>query len=724
VILFATIPVPFTITRHLPGPPQDPLIHLWTMKWYKSCLKTFRWPLFCPDLQYPVGAPLGYFPPMQLQTALYIPLSILFHNDALCYNLIWYFAFLYTGMATFALAWQVVRDRLAAGLAGLLVMLSTPLMMHSYGHLELMHLGGIPLFLWAWIRFVDRPGRGSLLAALAAYLLVAACAHYFVVLAVFPAALYAAWHASRAGWPGAWVWLLKRWRWLGAFAGIAMIGLMVLFAPQLASAFSAQGMERPRSEFLLYRAPLWGYLLPTAAHKLGRWLFSFNIYQAAGMWQTMGDRASYLGVVTLGLLHYAAVKRVRFARGSYWWLALGLVVLLSMGAYVDLGRARIPLPAAWLWQLFPPFRLIRVVSRFNMVAVVLAAVVAAAGLAHLLARISRPGLRVALVAILGAVAIVDQAMLSYLPEPVPALPDCYAKVLRCDGEATFLEIPQPPSGGCPLNAACAYWQSVHRGKTSAGYAAHANRRYDELLSYTSPFTPWNLSSKSFLAIPEATRIDLQPNLNYLDYTWLFLTVHGYKYVVLHEWPGALPGGEAQLEQLKALLAPARLPGKGRSLVYARSLLPAPSHPTLLCTEGWRERLPTGDGCVCVISKDARMALYNPDAAQPLMVLFQAKAFHKTRWARLRAGEKVLARWEVGDVEQTLHASPAFFLPAGLHELVLETGTEDAPASPAEMPAEGDRRAYSFLVGGVSLRTAAGTDSAGPDRVATRYRARQ
>jgi hypothetical protein len=351
-------------------------------------------------------------------------------------------------------------------------------------------------------------------------------------------------------------------------------------------------------------------------------------------------------------------------------------------------------------------------------------VVAAAGLKHLLARIERPALRVALVAVLGAVAVVDQATLCYLPEQIPALPECYAHVLQRDPEATFLEIPQGLSGGCPLNAACAYWQSVHHGKTSAGYAAHANQRYDELLGFTSPFTPWNLASPSFLAAPSATRIDLQPSLAYLDYTWLFLTVHGYKYIVLHEWPGALPRCGAHLEPLKALLAPARISGKGRSVVYSRALLPPPSGPTLLCTGGWRERLPSPDGCLCVIGKQARMAVYNPDAARPLMLIFQAMAFRRTRWVRLKAGEKVIARWEIGLDEMSLRASPGFFLPAGLHELVLETGTEDPPTSAREMPAEGDRRPYSLLVGGVSLRAAPSSDSVGPGPIAAHERVRQ
>src|SRR5438445_11886357 len=94
-IALATYPAITTMGSRLPNL-GDPLTHLWTMRWYKACLLEAKSPFRCPDIQYPVGAPLGYFPPMQLQTLVYIPLSMMFDNDILCYNLIWIFGLLYT----------------------------------------------------------------------------------------------------------------------------------------------------------------------------------------------------------------------------------------------------------------------------------------------------------------------------------------------------------------------------------------------------------------------------------------------------------------------------------------------------------------------------------------------------------------------------------------------------------------------------------------------------
>ena len=88
----------------------DPLEHLWIMRWYKACLLEGQSLVFCPEIHYPTGVPLGNFTPMHFQALLYIPLSLVIANDVLCYNLIWMFGMVTTGLGTFLLAWRVVRD--------------------------------------------------------------------------------------------------------------------------------------------------------------------------------------------------------------------------------------------------------------------------------------------------------------------------------------------------------------------------------------------------------------------------------------------------------------------------------------------------------------------------------------------------------------------------------------------------------------------------------------
>src|SRR5262245_11078242 len=84
--LCAVVPTYARLTQVATALPNggDPLQHLWVMRWYKTCLLEGRSPLVCPEIQYPVGAPLGNFSPLHLQSLLYLLLSYFIKSDILC----------------------------------------------------------------------------------------------------------------------------------------------------------------------------------------------------------------------------------------------------------------------------------------------------------------------------------------------------------------------------------------------------------------------------------------------------------------------------------------------------------------------------------------------------------------------------------------------------------------------------------------------------------------
>ena len=75
-------------------------------------------PFFTREIQFPPGAFLGYMLPLLLQSLQYLILSQITANDALCYNIIWFCAFVATGMGTFLLCWFAVRDSACAAREG------------------------------------------------------------------------------------------------------------------------------------------------------------------------------------------------------------------------------------------------------------------------------------------------------------------------------------------------------------------------------------------------------------------------------------------------------------------------------------------------------------------------------------------------------------------------------------------------------------------------------
>jgi hypothetical protein len=701
----ATYPYITSFLTNVPGL-GDPLIHLSLMRWYRTCLLSGRVPFRCPDVHAPAGMPLGLDSPLHLESLFYLPLSLLTSNDALCYNIIWAFGFLGAGMATFLLAWRVLRHRACAWLAGLLAMLGTPMMLHAHGHFELIQVGGFPLFLLAWIRLVDRPGWGRLLAAAGLYLVVVMGAAYFAILTTFPAAWYVGWRATRYGWRGAWPWLRARVGWLLAFGAATAPGLLVLFSSQFWAAAHGVRVSRDAAEFDRYGTPLWSYVTPTGLHRLGRHL-PLDVFAISGHAGCVIECGSYLGIVALALIIYAALNRVRFVRSGFWWSVFVLLVVLSLGSRGWIGTKRVDLPVAWFRSWFVPFHLIRVPARFNLLACICAAVLAAAGLRHLLGRIRSASARAALCAGLAGVAVIDLSMTPFGSSPIPPVPEPYLSIRRHAPDACLLEIPQFPSSGSQLGAIAAYWQAFHGVRTTAGYSCNKNLEYELLIYEPSPFHLFRMLDTNYLKNPDATAIDLQREIAYDDYVWLYLHAHHFDYVILHQTAESLGPFEVPLGSVKTRLAPALVSDDGNHAIYAADRLRPPTRPVLLCTEGWLQRRAYLGRQTCALSRTARMAVYQPDPDLPLTLTLETMALGTPRTARLLDGDRELARWwiEPGPRAWHTYTSPPLALSRGLHTLTLACDGEQRPRNKHEAADPDDLSPFSLRVATVGLAPA-------------------
>ena len=708
VVAAATYPVVVTLGSRLPTL-VDPLTHIWTMRWYKTCLQEGRSPLLCPEIQYPVGAPLGHLPPMHFQSLLFVPLSFALGNDILCYNIIWFLDFLLMGVGTFLLCCYLIRDRVAAWFGGLVAMLSAPMMWFAHAELEQISVGWFPLLLIAWLRWLDRPSRGRFAWVVGLFLIMTMSAPYFPILSIFPLSLSVAWQVVREGRAGAWPWLRDRLSWFVAFVAVVLPSVALLFSGQLWAAWQGFTVTRGSHEF--YGAPLLGYLVPTPPHLLAPLLPKLyesmrlgsgsSFYDAAGM---IGSVTSYLGLVTMALIVYAGLSRVTFRRSGFCWLALGLVVVLSIGGTIQVLGHEVPLPGLFLRKYFFAFKLIRVPARFNLLAAVFAAVVAAAGLAHLLARIPRMAPRAIVFASLAGLAAFDLAWVPFGNVEVPAVPPCYAEIHRRDPSAVILEAPQFNAGPFQLSAINTYWQSYHRGTTSAGHTAFRNDRCDDLLTETSPFHALRLADPNYLSDPEAETFDVVRDVPFRDYAWLYLTVHRFHSVVLHQKPGIFPELplHSQLGRIKAGLIEAKVSEDDATAVFERSRLRPPIHPVALCTEGWSGRTIHLGRFACAVAREGRLSVYNPGPDSDLRLAVEMTAIGKPRTVRVMAGDREIATWTVKAGAYQTFVTPPFRLPAGLQELTLASDPEGRPSSRPPVP--GDSKSMSLIVDVVDFRT--------------------
>lgn len=705
-VSIATFPICLTLFSRFPCHRNDALQALWVMRWYGDCLGEGRLPYSCPDVQAPIGGHLGNWSPMHFQALLYLPLARVIGDDVVCYNLIWLGNLVFTGVGTFLLVWQKLRSRLCAFYGGLSAMLAAPVLLHAMGHLELITLGWLPLFLAAWMRWVDRPRWWTLAIAAGLYVLVAMSAGYFAVFTLVPAVLYVVHAALRGGVGAVPGWLWGRLGWFTLFVLATLPCLLIVFSAQIDARARGFSAPRPREEFVHYGTPVWGYLVPSSYHVAWQWL-PVRPYQAPGL-RFEVERCSYPGLVTLGLTACALLARAPLRRRRFWWALLGALVVLSFGARLTWGGLSCDLPAQWLYDWCPPFRQLRVPARFNLFAGVAFAVVASAGLAWLLGRVRQRAARVGIVAALSALALLDLSVTPNRTEyrELPAMPACYDFLRREAPDATLLEVPQFSSGSAAdLHACCTWWQSQHHLRTSAGYSGFTNARHEGLVHEPSPFAATRLRDLGDWGTEPAT-VDVVKDVNPSDSAWLYLRVHGFTHVVVHDPPGPT---QFPVEGIKARLYPGLLFAEGSASVYAADRLPPPERPTLLPTEGWRvRRLFWRKGGepnrvrTAPVGAEARLAVWNPDAATPLRFTLEAVAVREPRRVRLLADGVEVGCWQVSADAAGSYTSPPFHFPAGRCELALVSDGE-AVAARGEEAGWYETTPTSLWVTGVRLR---------------------
>ena len=668
-----------------------------------------RSPFFSPSLNYPTGIPLGYFPTMHVQTLGYLALSPALENDVACFNVLWFSGFVATGLSTFLLAYWTVGKLGPAWLAGLGAMLCGPMLMHAHGHLETMQMGAVPLFLIAWLRLVDGPSPGRLAASAGLYLLVVACAPYFAVLAVFPAAWYVVWSILKAG-PGLRrSWILGRLGWLSGFGVLVLPGLAILFASQVWAAFHGFAMARPRSQFNLYGAPAWSSFVPSRLHWLGRTLTP-DVFALTGYSNRLSECSSYLGVVTLALLAYAAIRRVRFPRAGFWWSVLALMVVLSWGASGQIGSTRISLPAGWIYGVFPPFHLIRVPARFNLFAAICAAVPVSAALADLLGRIEGSGARLLVVTTLSGLTMVDLSMVPFESAIIPPMPRAYRDLTYRNPDATLVDAPMFGSHeGQVYSSLWGYWQSIHRGRTTAGYPGLPNAPFEAEIVRPSPFWADRLIDPNYLVDPTSERFGLVQGIDARDYSWIYLTAHQFDHVVFHQGQWIDPKYASGSERIKKLLAEAQVFEDADVVVFDRDRLSPPMGLAWLCGEGFRPCLARPEPWGFGVLRQARVVTFNPTTGrQVVLTLEGASGFARNRVIRLLEGDRELARWMVEAGKARTIESPPFRLEGGLRELRLETDGDDQPTRYADR-LDDARTPYSWRLKSLRLHDRDGND---------------
>jgi hypothetical protein len=418
-----TYPLIWSFRSALFADEYDGLQNYWNLWWVDTAItRLHQSPWFTPFLHAPGGVsllgqtlnPFNGFAGVVLLRWLSL---------AETYNSIVIFSFVMGGLTTFWLARACGGTWWSSLIAGGIFTFANYHFAHAQGHLQLVSLEWLPLFLFCWLHLLERPGVWRALAAAAALLLVQLCDYYYFFYCVLVGALFLGWQVWRARDRRAWLGQRTRLIALGVFG----LAALVLTGP-LPAALYLLNRRDPLSG--AHEAPVFSLQLPSLLIPGGHWRFARltewywsllpgNIHETS---VSLGVAVCLLLMATWRLRHTLRETSLR-----YWYLTLVIFALLSLGPEIVTGvvewRFTYGLtPYGLLERIFPPLRLSGMPIRMVVIINLCAALICALGLPVLWRQSKRQRIHVAVLLVL--------MVIEFLPAPLPqthlALPAYYA----------------------------------------------------------------------------------------------------------------------------------------------------------------------------------------------------------------------------------------------------------------------------------------------------------
>lgn len=417
-----TWPAVTHFSTHYFGSGDDALTNVWNYWWTRKALLQYHTlPWFTREIHHPHGVWLLGHTLNLWNGLLALPLlSVLPQHQV--YNTLLVGAFITSGLTAFWLAWDVSRSYAGALFAGAVFAFCPYQFAHAEGHMNLISLEWMPVYLLLVRRLILRPTPALGLGAALALFAVTLCDLYYLIYCAFATIVMALWvygreltrargegiadaeflpHLRRMVWP--------RYRrpalWFAggiALTSGALVGLFM--AGSTIDPYAIGG--HPAEAFSM---DLFALVVPG-----GHWRFS---ELTRGFWQglpgTTVESTVHVGLPVLLLACCGLRKRERPERSGgasagearLWGILLLVFAVLALGPKlqawgkpVDLG-----LPYAWLETLLPPLRLGGTPVRMAIMVALFAGVLGAVAWSHLARRGGWGGLLLAVTVALTAV---------------------------------------------------------------------------------------------------------------------------------------------------------------------------------------------------------------------------------------------------------------------------------------------------------------------------------
>lgn len=523
--LVFTYPTCFRIFSHAVGDGGDTWHYVWAQWWLGYVSSHPEEQLFQSKMLFhPDGFNLYTHNLLLSHCVLLWPIERLW-GPVVAINLYFLFSFWYSAMGAYALLRYLTGKHRASLLGGFIFAFSPNMTAHGLGHLGLIDMGWMPLFLLFFLRTLRE--RGWWQPVVAAFFLIGQLYTDYTV-SIFTLMLTTGWVLlqGREKWKEYWQ--------SNAASRVVLMGVLVFaaFGPY----FMAGRADPNVQDFLKsrswnaahqYGAPLLGFITPSPLHPLWGEL-TWKIYKQ--FWTPISDGTVYLGwtvmpLAALALWHRRKEPVVRIAAVLFVVFAL-----ISMGPtlrvlrgpvlnVIGIDDANITPGMPFTLLHFPaPLRQLRLPARFIIVVLLMLALMATHGFAWLQGYLAerKPHLNRQLVlGVWAALVVVDFLALPFESDTIQ-VPTVYRKLATVlPKEAAVLDLPWGCRDGLKgLGESLLksmYYQSVHERPIVGGYIT---RLPQKLIDQYRPY-PFLMETAEQLAV-EPTRCEHGPGKDVED----------------------------------------------------------------------------------------------------------------------------------------------------------------------------------------------------------------
>ena len=499
-----TYPLILNPTTHISGDGGDGPIFVWNAWWFDKAFSDNSVSLIYTDyLNYPDGLDLLFHTHTYVHDALINLLEPLFGLIA-SFNIVLLLAMTLAAMGMYMLANSIVKNRIAAFIAGIVFAFAPCIFVRSLGHFNLAAVWPIPWFFYFFFQALKtKKFRWAIPAGVVYGISILNGFHYplYILLFGFIALVAQAIFSAKSFFTKDTVAVIL------VMIAVAVAIALPLFVEYFAAYLGNNAPAKPPlSDYDGYSADFVRFFIPSFLHPwLGDLALKINTTfadQGGGIENTvfMGYTVILLSLLATflvrGKLKKSNKQKSVLNHPWFWSFFLIIAFLLALGPSLTMlgdqqfnifGQARqIKLPYQWLWHL-PIIGGLRVPSRFAVMVMFAAAVLVAICLAWFLKFIKDKINWEKSATFLLAIVCAGLILFEFLPAPFStndlSLPDAYADKIPPDG--TALNMPFGMTSGFRkigrLYPIYQYAQAVHQRPIVSGYVSRIpNENFDEL----------------------------------------------------------------------------------------------------------------------------------------------------------------------------------------------------------------------------------------------------